>query len=56
MCVVFQINVLEPHPHLPILATSGLDYDVKVWMPLGEEGTKLEGLDQVSMGTLFQLD
>lgn len=27
------INVLEPHPTLPILATSGLDHEVKLWMP-----------------------
>ena len=27
------VNVLEPHPSLPFLATSGLDDDVKIWMP-----------------------
>jgi len=27
------VNVLEPHPSLPILATSGLDDEVKLWMP-----------------------
>jgi len=27
------VNVLEPHPHLPVLATSGLDDEVKVWLP-----------------------
>lgn len=27
------VNVLEPHPIYPILATSGLDKDVKIWMP-----------------------
>ncbi|KAH9495220.1 DDB1- and CUL4-associated factor 8 [Bulinus truncatus] len=27
------VNVLEPHPTLPFLATSGLDHDVKLWMP-----------------------
>ncbi|CAG5115618.1 unnamed protein product [Candidula unifasciata] len=30
------INVLEPHPTLPVLATSGLDHDVKLWMPSNE--------------------
>jgi len=30
------VNVLEPHPHLPVLATSGLDDEVKVWMPFEE--------------------
>ena len=27
------VNVLEPHPSLPVLATSGLDDDVKIWRP-----------------------
>ncbi|XP_012219313.1 DDB1- and CUL4-associated factor 8 [Linepithema humile] len=27
------VNCLEGHPHIPILATSGLDYDVKIWAP-----------------------
>ncbi|KAG5325571.1 DCAF8 factor, partial [Pseudoatta argentina] len=28
------VNCLEGHPHIPILATSGLDYDIKIWIPL----------------------
>lgn len=28
------VNVLEPHPTMPVLATSGLDDEVKLWMPL----------------------
>jgi len=31
------VNCLEPHPHLPVLATSGIDSDVKVWAPTREE-------------------
>lgn len=31
------INALEPHPTLPVLATSGLDHDVKLWMPMLSE-------------------
>ncbi|CAL7933171.1 unnamed protein product [Xylocopa violacea] len=30
------VNCLEPHPHIPILATSGLDCDVKIWVPSNE--------------------
>lgn len=40
------VNVLEPHPHSPILATSGLDHDVKIWYPSSEEGTKMSGLSR----------
>lgn len=31
------VNCLEGHPHIPILATSGLDYDVKIWVPSCKE-------------------
>ncbi|KAK4004382.1 DDB1- and CUL4-associated factor 8 isoform X1 [Daphnia magna] len=27
------VNCLEPHPSIPVLATSGLDDDVKIWTP-----------------------
>lgn len=35
------VNVLEPHPFLPYLAISGLDNDVRVFMPIGEEPTNM---------------
>ena len=35
------VNVLEPHPNLPVLATSGLDDDVKIWQP-GPERDDIE--------------
>lgn len=38
------VNCLEPHPHLPGLATSGLDHDVKLWAPTAENPTTLKGL------------
>lgn len=30
------VNCLQPHPTLPVLATSGIDYDIKLWQPMGE--------------------
>ncbi|KAJ8676672.1 hypothetical protein QAD02_012459 [Eretmocerus hayati] len=33
------VNCLQPHPFLPMLATSGIDYDVKLWAPTNEEST-----------------
>lgn len=27
------VNCLQPHPTLPYLATSGIDYNVKIWSP-----------------------
>ncbi|KAJ8382507.1 hypothetical protein SKAU_G00032850 [Synaphobranchus kaupii] len=41
------VNCLEPHPHLPGLATSGLDHDVKLWAPTAETPTALKGLKEV---------
>lgn len=40
------VNCLEPHPQLPFLATSGLDWDVKIWVPSCEEEPTLSGLAQ----------
>ena len=48
------MNVLEPHPDLPIIATSGLDHQVKIWTPHGDpndEG-KLSQLKSVGLGQL----
>ncbi|XP_077175174.1 DDB1- and CUL4-associated factor 8 isoform X2 [Paroedura picta] len=41
------VNCLEPHPHLPVLATSGLDHEVKIWAPTAEGPTQLTGLKEV---------
>ncbi|XP_071137379.1 DDB1- and CUL4-associated factor 6-like isoform X1 [Mytilus edulis] len=30
------VNCLQPHPYDPILASSGIDYDIKIWSPLDE--------------------
>ena len=27
------INRVRPHPYEPVLATAGIDYDVKLWRP-----------------------
>ncbi|XP_002762791.3 DDB1- and CUL4-associated factor 8-like protein 1 [Callithrix jacchus] len=41
------VNHLEPHPYLPMLVTSGLDHDVKIWTPTAEAATELAGLKDV---------
>ncbi|XP_012339153.1 DDB1- and CUL4-associated factor 8 isoform X2 [Apis florea] len=39
------VNCLEPHPHIPIIATSGLDCDVKIWAPSCENPPSLSRLE-----------
>ena len=39
--------MLEPHPNLPILATSGLDHDIKVWTPTATKPATLEDIKKV---------
>uniref|UniRef100_A0A8D2DN90 DDB1- and CUL4-associated factor 8 n=1 Tax=Sciurus vulgaris TaxID=55149 RepID=A0A8D2DN90_SCIVU len=41
------VNCLEAHPHLPVMATSGLDHDVKIWAPTAIASTELTGLKNV---------
>jgi len=41
------VNCLEPHPNFPVLATSGLDYDAKIWCPISETAPpEMEGLEK----------
>ncbi|XP_056011006.1 DDB1- and CUL4-associated factor 8-like isoform X2 [Ostrea edulis] len=42
------INVLEPHPFAPIMATSGLDHDVKIWAPTADDPTVLPNLKKTT--------
>ena len=30
------VNRVRPHPFEPVLATAGIDYDIKLWIPSGE--------------------
>ncbi|CAG2123133.1 unnamed protein product [Medioppia subpectinata] len=42
------VNCIEPHPTAPIMATSGLDDDVKVWVPSANEWPQtMKGIKQV---------
>ena len=43
------MNCLEPHPTAPVLATSGLDHDIKMWIPTASEPTRLEDLKKVCL-------
>ncbi|KAJ8944418.1 hypothetical protein NQ318_023191 [Aromia moschata] len=40
------VNCLEPHPQLPYICTSGLDWDVKVWVPSCEQEPAMVDLAQ----------
>ncbi|XP_063811058.1 DDB1- and CUL4-associated factor 6 isoform X2 [Pseudophryne corroboree] len=31
------VNCLQPHPYDPILASSGIDYNIKIWSPFEQE-------------------
>ncbi|KAM3963639.1 LOW QUALITY PROTEIN: DDB1- and CUL4-associated factor 8 [Aphomia sociella] len=41
------VNCIEAHPRCPILATSGLDKDVKIWIPKRDEDPDYEGMERV---------
>ncbi|XP_077216989.1 transducin/WD40 repeat-like superfamily protein [Tasmannia lanceolata] len=37
------VNCLEPHPHVPVLATSGIEKNVKLWAPIAKDPISLPG-------------
>ncbi|XP_050513736.1 DDB1- and CUL4-associated factor 8 [Diabrotica virgifera virgifera] len=41
------VNCLEPHPQVPFICTSGLDWDIKVWVPSCETDNEMKGLGDV---------
>lgn len=42
------VNHIEPHPHLPILATCGIENNVKIWTPMASDVPPLpDDMEQV---------
>ena len=41
------MNCLEPHPYMPVLATSGLDDDVKLWIASRDQPPDLSSVKEV---------
>lgn len=41
------VNCVQPHPYDPILATSGIDYDVKLWTPTTLNVSSMEKANEV---------
>ncbi|XP_058090863.1 uncharacterized protein LOC131237204 isoform X2 [Magnolia sinica] len=35
------VNCIEPHPHVPMLASSGIENDIKIWTPKATERASL---------------
>ncbi|KAM5221393.1 DDB1- and CUL4-associated factor 8-like [Ctenodactylus gundi] len=42
-----SVNCLDPHPYLPVLATSSLDREIKIWAPTATTPAELCGLKNV---------
>ncbi|CAH0714662.1 unnamed protein product, partial [Brenthis ino] len=41
------VNCIETHPRFPVMATSGLDKDVKIWIPKREADPTFAGMEKV---------
>uniref|UniRef100_G3U723 Uncharacterized protein n=1 Tax=Loxodonta africana TaxID=9785 RepID=G3U723_LOXAF len=54
--VAGSVNCLEPHPYLPVMASCGLDHDVKIWAPTAEAPTELTGLKNVMKQNKLERD
>lgn len=47
------VNCIEPHPHTPVLASSGIENDIKIWTPKAiERATLPKNIEQVCLITL----
>lgn len=48
------VNCIEPHPHMTMLASSGIESDVKIWTPKAiERATLPEKIEKVGMSSSF---
>ncbi|KAG0457227.1 hypothetical protein HPP92_022053 [Vanilla planifolia] len=43
------VNCVEPHPWLTMIATSGIENDIKIWMPIAEESVAPVDVNQIMM-------
>ena len=34
------VNCIQPHPYDSLIASSGIDYDIKIWTPSGQGNTE----------------
>ncbi|CAG0919918.1 unnamed protein product, partial [Notodromas monacha] len=55
------VNCVQPHPTLPMFASSGIDYDVKFWAPVApepgfDEAEALKDLRQANEDTPESMD
>ncbi|KAJ7383927.1 DDB1- and CUL4-associated factor 6 [Desmophyllum pertusum] len=41
------VNCVQPHPFDPILASSGIDYDIKLWTPTAKEPMEPKDKDEI---------
>lgn len=49
------VNQLEPHPHIPILATCGIEKNVKIWAPLASDIPPLPVNVKEVLSTVFTI-
>lgn len=39
---ISPLTLSKGHPRFPIIATSGIDNDIKIWSPTKEDGVSIE--------------
>lgn len=45
------VNCVQPHPHLPVLATSGIESVIRLWAPVTEDGERAEDIATAGVAT-----
>lgn len=47
--IFLKVNCIEPHPTIPVIASSGLDHNVKLWVPTSKQWPQtLKGIKKVN--------
>lgn len=47
------VNCIQPHPSAHMIATSGVDYDIKLWEPVDDKVCSLEDVTKASLQAIL---
>lgn len=49
------VNCVQPHPTLPLIATSGIDHEIAIWNPRPVVSSSLNSFFSLSKNVIFRM-